>query len=310
MSEPIVAFEGPRGTSHERALKLIKTLGNFESVPMFSSSNVLQSVFSVPDLFGIIPIESSIEGLRISILDQLAFETTKVLACEEVVLAEKIEGFSLVGEPPIDTVISHPQIIELCQEFIQQNGLKVQYATSTDMACAEVVSKRVPSIMALAPTAVGQRYGLKPFFNGIFGDPEVRTRYLLVGHGVGKATASDRSLLLVIPAADQTGTLAMISKIFAMHKTNMQSIISRPLADAIGKHAFYISCDGHISSNSLQSVIKDLINQGSMVKPLGSFPLWNGPEVTSPFSTAPEDSLKQERQSFEPFVSPVVIAEN
>lgn len=310
MSDLVVAFQGPRGTSHERALELIETVGNFESVPMFSSSNVVQSVFSVPDLLGIIPVESSMDGLRTSILDQLAFETTGVLACEEVVLAEKIEGFTLAGNPPIDTVISHPQIIELCQEFIRQNGLKVQYVASTDMACAEVVSKRVPSTMALAPTAVGQRYELTPFFNGIFGEPEVRTRYYLLGHGVAKPTGSDRSLLLVIPAADQSGTLAMISNIFAAHGTNMQSIISRPLADLIGKHAFYISCDAHISSSSIQNVIKDLIGQGSLVKPLGSFPQWKGPEVTSPFSIAPKDSLQSESQSLDPFTSPAVIPKN
>ena len=306
MIQSIVAFEGPRGTSHERALELLTTFVEVESLPMFSSTSVLESVSAVPDLYGIIPVESSMDGLRTAILDQLVFETQGVLACEEVVLAEGIEGFVLENNRRIDTVISHPQIIELCQEFIHQNELKVRYVASTDMACAAVISERVTSTMALAPSAVGIRHGLERFKSGIFGDPEVRTRYLLIGHRVGKPTGRDRTMLLVIPVADQTGTLALISRIFAENGTNMRSIISRPLADSFGKYAFYISCDGHINSEGIQHTVDGLLKAGALVKPVGSYPEWLGPKVISPFSMAPFDALSNEGAGHNQFLYPVL----
>ena len=306
MAEAIVVFEGPRGTSHERALSLVKTITEIEALPMFSSRSILESVYAVPDLFGIIPVESSMDGLRISLLDEIAFDRTGVFACEEVVLAERIEGFTLENDRPIDTVISHPQIIELCQEFIHQNELRVCYVASTDMACAKVVAERVPSTMALAPSAVGERHGLGRFSGGIFGEPEVRTRYFLIGHDICKPTGQDRTMLLVMPSADQPGTLAMISRIFGEHGANMQSIISRPLADAVGRHAFYISCDGHLNSESVTGTINELLEAGAFVKPLGSYPEWLGPDVTSPFSMAPSDSLKDQKTAESVFPYPTL----
>jgi len=287
MTSTIIAYEGPAGTSHQRAIGLLKTVELAQELPMDSTEDVLYTVDRTPGLLGIVPVETSTEGELTTTLDRMIFDTSDLYVREEVVLIEGIDVCSVGELSKVDSVISHPLIINLCRRYILEHGFNIRNAVSTAAACQTVAAERNPSLVALAPELVGHRAGLRITRHSVTDVPDIRTRYFLVGQEIAARTGADRSSVIVLPSKDEAGTLSHVSNCFATHRVNMVSILSRPLNRQLGGHAFYITLDGHIADESVHSAFEELLEIGTTLKLLGSYPKWADEEVTAPFVSAP-----------------------
>lgn len=290
----IVCYLGPKGTSDYRAIDLLSTVSDVEPLPMFSVSEIIQTVNFTPGCLGIIPLEDSTNGELTIILDQLIFDARSVLIREEVVLVEEIFAFGIDPGAAVSSVISHPLILELCSQFIKERGLVARHAVSTAEACKMVLLDNESGAVALAPPDVGLKAGLQINATEVMDTPDIRTRYVLIGREVAPRTGDDKTSLVITPSADRVGFLAEVSARFAAHEVNMTSILSRPLQAKIGNYAFHITCTGHVSDQAVRATIEDLIKFGASVKLLGSYPRWKGVEVTTPSASLPMGSVDRE----------------
>ncbi|MGC8480933.1 MAG: prephenate dehydratase [Acidimicrobiales bacterium] len=291
LSDRLICFLGPKGTSDQRTIALFRSVEDYEALPMASISEIIETVNYTPGCLGVVPIENSTEGELMSITDKLIFESDAVKVQEEAVLAEQINAFGLAEPSMATTVVSHPQILELGSRFIRERGLAVKHVASTTEACRYVRESGDGSLMALAPPSVGHGAGLSLYRETVLDVPEIRTRYVLLGQGHPPRTGRDRTMVAITPSVDVVGSLSQIAAIFANFGVNMTSIISRPLQAKLGVHSFLISCEGHIADVAVRSVIINLLRHGHSVKHLGSFPKWAGVEVTTPFAALPLGSL-------------------
>lgn len=287
----IICYFGPAGTSDYRAIDLLSTISDPEPLPMSSVGEIIQTVNFMPGCLGIIPLEDSTNGELTTILDKLIFDSTSLLIQEEVVLVEEISAFGIDRNAQINTVISHPLILDLCSQFIKERGLKVQHSLSTAQACQMVAQQHDSRMIALAPPRVGTGAGLHALDNQVMDARDIRTRYLLIGHDISEPTGDDKTSLVLTPSLDRVGFLADISSCFARNNVNMTSILSRPLQAKLGNYAFHITCVGHIYDDPVQAVFQELIDSGSSIKFLGSFPRWQGTEVTTPSALLPRGSI-------------------
>lgn len=287
----IVTYLGPAGTSDFRAIDLLSTVRDPEPLPMTSVNEIIQTVNYMPGCLGIVPLEDSIDGELTIILDKLIFSASSILIREEVVLTEEIRAFSRDGRSAITTAVSHPMILELCSQFVRERGLAAVHTTSTAEACRIVAQASDAGFVALAPPQVGFRAGLSVSADQVMDMPDIRTRYALIGREVAMPTGDDKTSIVVTPSSDRVGFLADISACFAKHGINMTSILSRPLQAKLGNYSFHITCSGHITDVAVQAVIDELVEVGASVKLLGSYPRWEGIEVTSPSPSLPLGSV-------------------
>ena len=290
--DTLICFLGPLGTSDHRAIELFSGIGDYVPLPMTSIAEIVQTVNHTPGCLGVVPLENSTDGELTTISDKLIFDATDIRIQQECVLAEVICAYGLSDISVATTVVSHPQILELCSRFIRERGLSTRHATSTSEACRMVGRERDVTLIALAPPAVGGRLGLIPYDDTVLDVPEIRTRYVLIGQSVAPASGFDKSVFVVTPAFDAVGALSDVLSSFTKHSVNMLSILSRPLQTKIGLHSFYITCEGHISDQALRDTVESLLKAGHSVKHLGSFPRWKGVEVTTPFATLPLGSIE------------------
>ncbi|NNN11800.1 MAG: ACT domain-containing protein [Acidimicrobiaceae bacterium] len=291
-SEKLICFTGPKGTSDYRAIKLFESVEDFEALPMPSVSEVIQTVNFTPGCYGILPMENSTDGEMTTILDKLIFSSSNVRIQGEVVLAEGIASFGLADLHLATSVVSHPMILDLSSRFIKERGLVTRHALSTSDACRMVVSERDSTLIALAPPEVGEQFELTMYASEVSDVGEIRTRYVLIGQEIPDPTGADKTSLVITPGADRVGSLSEVAKVFADYGVNMLSILSRPLQAKIGMHSFYLTCEGHISQESVSLAVQSLLKIGASVKLLGSYPKWKGAEVTTPFYTLPQGSLE------------------
>jgi len=134
-----VGVLGPRGTYSELAAK--KQFGEKVTiVPYPKITDVANAVASKKINFGVIPVESLREGSVGEALDAIAWTDIKVHA--EIVAPI---SHSLLGVPgsklvQIAQVLSHPQALAQCREFLRKNLPKAELieVTSTAKAAEQV----------------------------------------------------------------------------------------------------------------------------------------------------------------------------
>ncbi|ACU54091.1 prephenate dehydratase [Acidimicrobium ferrooxidans DSM 10331] len=282
----MVAFAEPLGSSSHRSLGLFG-LADADPLPMISLDEVVSTVEATPGLLGVVPVETVLEGELAATLDRLV--DARVLVVGEAVLAEPIWAFGADAGASAHVVISHPAILALAAGWIAATGAEVREALSTRHACQEVALAG-PGLVALAPPEVGYQAELIALEDSVTSIPEVRTRYVLIGHELPAPTGDDRSRLVVVPRADVVGVLAEITSVLAAAGVNLTSIVSRPLG--LGdEHYFLIGTRGHAADPGLEHALGELARLGHRVRLLGSYPRWQGPEVVVPRPTPPSDGL-------------------
>jgi prephenate dehydratase len=247
----------------------------------------------MPGVYGVLPIEDSINGEWMSSLDRLIFGSAELMCSEEVVLVEQIRAFGLAGADHrgLRLVVSHADILRLCEKAIVENGLLERRLASTEEGCKSVAHERDASQIALAPPAVAEAYGLEEIDLEVSDVPDIRTRYLLVGRGIAAPTDRDRTSFVVTPEVDRSGTLLNVIEVLAEHELNMVSLASRPIDQAGARHAFHVVLEGHISQPHVRQALLEILRRGSSVKLLGCYPQWTGPEVTTPYVDSPAGSI-------------------
>lgn len=293
MNGPLVFYTGPHGSSDHRAVRLFGGLDAPDTHPMASLWEVLETVDHTPDALGVVPIETSVDGELMSVVDRVLFSTTNVLFSGEAVLSESIAVFAHRADAMPRTVVSHPEVLQICHSYIAMNALQSEIADATSVACERVRDARDPSLVALAPHEVGAAYGLVAVADDPAAIPEIRTRYLLAGRHVADPTGYDRTMLAITPPADAPGVLAHLLDSFSSNGVNLSSLTSRPLRtdDAHAHYAFVITCDGHVADANVRAAVEAVLSNGSQVRLLGSFARWLGPEVCTPFGEVPLGSV-------------------
>ncbi len=292
-SSPLVFYTGPKGSSDHRAVRLFGALHNPDMHPMTSLWEVLETIDRTPDALGVVPIETSIDGELMSVVDRVLFATSRVLFSGEAVLSESIAVFAARPDAQPRVVLSHAEILQLCHSYIEMNALASEAVDATSVACERVRDARDPGLVALAPPEVGHAYGLVAVRDDPAAIPEVRTRYLLASRYVADPTGADRTMLAVTPPRDAPGVLARLLEAFSEHEVNLTSLTSRPLrtADDRPHHAFVITGDGHITDDNVRNAVRAMLASGCRVRLLGSFARWSQPAVCTPFGELPLGSV-------------------
>lgn len=292
MTDEIILFVGPRGTSEERAAALLKTAAHAPAYPVGSVTEVLQTVEVTPGALGLLAWENPLEGELTAVLDRLAFETTNVVIRETVVLAETIGAWGRVPEPQVHGAISHPLVLSMCRSYIASHALDTVVAESTKAACEIVAEGNDDGLVALAPECVAQEAGLCQITARATDVPEIRTRYALLSQHIWERTGDDQTMIVVTPPKDAPGALSAILREISSRNIDMTSIHSRPILQGDqSAHCFYLELAGHVSDPPLAEALASLEAAGCTGRVLGSYPRWSGTPVDVPFQGAPQGRL-------------------
>ena len=110
-----------------------------ELIPYCSIPAVLESVQNDECVYGVVPIENSIEGPVGITLDSLAHNFDLKIYKEIIIPINQ----NLIVNPgckieDIEDVYSHAQAIAQCREFISKNKIQPHYAISTARAAKDI----------------------------------------------------------------------------------------------------------------------------------------------------------------------------
>jgi prephenate dehydratase len=277
-----LGYLGPAGTFSEEAVRAAVPDDRAELVPFPS---IHQAVMAVQDRAierALVPIENSLEGGVSATLDALALDAGDVAIVGETVLAIRncliARGDIALGD--IEVVVSHPQPLGQCAEFLRATipAASVRAATSTADAVREVAGSDAPWA-ALGPRSAAALYGCRVLREGVDDDPENATRFVWLApagtapDGPHEEDAPWKTSVVFAGAGDRSpGWLVRCLSEFAFRGVNLTRIESRPRKGPLGHYVFHLDMEGRADDRPVAEAIEGLGAQCEQVRLLGSYP--------------------------------------
>ena len=268
-TELTVAYLGPPATHTQLA-----SLKHFGSSVRAVSEETLQDVFEAvakeKAVFGVVPIENSIEGSVDRTLDLLIDFDVKIWA--EVYLRVSHDLLSKTGKAEdIQKIYSHPQAFGQCRDWLRKNFPHVPLIETVSTAKAAMLANEEASAAAIATSLAASLHGLKVIASQIEDHLQNYTRFLVLGRKISGRTGKDKtSILFSIPHVP--GSLCRILQTLSERGINLTKIESRPMKGKSWEYRFFVDFEGHTEDPDVDDMMKKLSNKVLFMKVLGSYP--------------------------------------
>ena len=181
-----------------------------------------------------------------------------------------VEGATL---DTIKTVVSHPQALSQCDDFIRAHSYDQSAYANTALAAQYVAQLNDPTVAAIASGESADRFGLKVLAEGINQSQVNTTRFAVLSksenRNVGKQHGAH--FVLVFTVRNEAGSLAKALNIIGYHGFNMRTLRSRPMRELLWEYYFYVEAEGNIRSSEGERMLKELAVCCDKIKCVGSF---------------------------------------
>jgi prephenate dehydratase/prephenate dehydrogenase len=279
-----IGFLGPEGTYTDEAAKQL--FPNTTRVAYPSIDAVFEAVASKTASFGVVPIESLVQGPVTETLDNLFRYAGKVTISDLLVLPID-HALGGLGRPEeVRRILSKDQALHQCSAFIARHyphATLVETASTT--AAMEMISHQGwRDAAAIGNAAALHQYGLQVLARGIGNPPQNKTKFAVLGDHYHAPTGTDATSFVIYPHRDRIGLLQDILHLISRESgLNLSSIHSRP--DTKGGFRFYIEVEGHIEdaavAHCLAAMERALASDDVEVRVFGAYPrrMFNEPRL-------------------------------
>ena len=273
-----VVCQGVKGAYSHQAARCLFGETELSFVPEFSQ------VFHAVDqgAIGVLPVENSADGSVNAVYDLILRYRFYIVGAVDI----KIEHcLAAAGDGPVTRVLSHPQALSQCSEFLDARGLASEEFSNTAAAAQLVAEQRPAGTGAICSAEAARRYGLTILEQGIQNVKNNTTRFIAVfREAILPEDASKISLCFSL--AHKTGSLHNVLQRFAMGGLNLTKIESRPIPGSEFEYDFYLDFTGCIHTPETLELICGLNAELPRFSFLGNY---------SEFSAEP-DALREDRE--------------
>ncbi|MDF1820560.1 MAG: prephenate dehydratase [Alcanivoracaceae bacterium] len=265
-----VAFLGPEGTFTHQAV--LKHFGHsVEAVPLGAIDEVFREVEAGAVPYGIVPVENSTEGIVNHTLDTFMDSSLKI--CGEVEL--RIHHHLMIGphtqRDKISRVYSHQQTLAQCRKWLDSHMPGVERVAVASNAQAARRLKDEWNAAAIAGEMAAELYQLEVMQNNIEDRPDNTTRFIIIGRQDTPPSGNDKTSILV-SGKNRPGLLYHVLEPFQRHGLNLTRLESRPSRTRNWNYVFFIDFEGHREQEQVQTVLRELDEDGLDIRFLGSYP--------------------------------------
>lgn len=271
-----VAYLGPQASFTEMAKDYFCDKFNISAypTPLTTIRQVVEYVDNNPDTLGVLAVENSIEGtVRESLDNLMSTQNPNIRILSEYympihhcLLARTTEFSSITG------VISHPQALAQCQNFIHNEmpfNVNIIEAPSTAEAARSLQNYNL-TYASIGSRKTAEVYNLNVLKENINDDKTNQTRFILIGDFETEETGNDKTSI-AFSTENKPGALLNILEIFMKNNINLSYIASRPSKHQFGDYIFIVNFDGHIHNPQIMKTIKEIKEKITFMRFLGSY---------------------------------------
>jgi len=264
----IAAYQGEAGAfSEEGALALFP---DAEHRPLLSIRKVFEAVEVGRARWGLVPMDNSQAG-SINETYDLFLRHGLHLVGETVVRVDHCL-LALPGSTIDDLreVISHPQAIAQCEEFLNGLEIDVRAEYNTAGAAKRITEEQLERTAAIASRRAAEVYQLEVLAERIQTYPDNSTRFGALSRNPDSLGEPDKSSL-VFGVGHVSGSLYRCLGAFAERHLNLTKLESRPRPGRPWEYVFYADVEAPAHGPEMVEALAALSEHATFTRLLGSY---------------------------------------
>lgn len=221
----------------------------------------------------VLPLENSYNGEVGQVTDLMFSGSLYVNAILELAVTQDLLVLPGTRMDDIKRVISHPQALGQCAEYIRQQGWEPVEYSNTALAAKFVAENGDPSIAAIASEEAAEIFGLKVKARNINASRSNTTRFAVFSgseHLHRKAEMGEH-FILMFTVKNEAGALAKAIDVIGQHGFNMRCLRSRPMKELLWQYYFYVEAEGAVHSPTGEDMMRELEEFCDRLKMVGTY---------------------------------------
>ena len=266
-----VAYSGTEGAfAHIATCKLFPTarkiaFGDFESA--------YYAVLNGECDTAVLPVENSYNGEVGNVTDLMFSGPLYVNGMMELAVSQDLLAVPGSSISDIKQVISHPQALGQCADYIREHGFHQLEYTNTALAAKYVAENSDKSIAAIASAEAAEIFGLEVLERNINASRSNTTRFAIFSRSENVHTSKEMGVhtVLLFTVRNEAGALAKAIDVIGKHGFNMRTIRSRPMKDLLWQYYFYVEAEGNVHTDEGKAMMKELHSYCDKLKSIGTY---------------------------------------
>ena len=229
-----------------------------------------ESVVNGENDVAVLPIENSYAGEVGQTIDLIFSGSLFINGIYELEIHQNLLGVPGSSVEDIKKVISHPQALSQCHDYIKSRALETEEANNTAVAAKQVALAKDKHIGAIASVETAEIYGLTVLQQNINKSSENTTRFAVLSRVQANSPSLANSVLM-FTVKHEAGSLANAISIIGKFGYNMTALRSRPLRKHSWQYYFYIEIDGTTDTAEGKQMLEELNKVCDKLKVVGTF---------------------------------------
>lgn len=239
-----------------------------------SFKEVLDKVENGEADYGVLPLENTTSGSINDVYDLLQHTELSLVGELAYKIKHCVLGVEDIDVSEIETIYSHPQVIQQCSQFVQGlDKVHLHYCESSSHAMKLVARLNNPKAVAMGNEEGGKLYGLDVIARNVANQKNNMTRFVVFAKEAVKVSPQVATkTLLLMTTTQEAGALVDALSVFKKHDIVMTKLESRPIYGKPWEEMFYVEVEANIHSYNAQSAFEELSKHTSYLKILGCYP--------------------------------------
>ncbi|MBO5908024.1 MAG: chorismate mutase [Clostridia bacterium] len=218
----------------------------------------------------VLPIENSYAGEVGQTIDLIFSGNLYINGIYELEVHQNLLGIRGARPDEIKRVMSHPQALSQCHDYINMRGYETEQTSNTALAAKVVAETKDKTLGAIASAETAEIYGLEVLEANVNKSGENTTRFAVLS----KVKASSPSLsntVLMFSVKHEAGSLANAIGIIGKYGYSMTALRSRPMRRHSWQYYFYVEIEGAVNTDNGAKMLEELNEVCDKLKVAGSF---------------------------------------
>ena len=249
----------------------------FPNCELISNSNFTQAFKSVENGSSdraVLPIENSFAGDVGEVMDLIFSGSLYINRMYDLEIEHNLMVNENTNLDDVKIIVSHPQALAQCSNFIENNNFKTIEEVNTAFAAKRLKESGDKTMAVIASKETATAYGLKILKEKINNSGLNTTRFASFSRVMSNYKnigASKKNFIIVFTVKNVAGALAKCLDIIGAHGFNMRNLRSRPMKDLMWSYYFFCEIEGDLESNDAKSMFIALNTFCDRLKIVGNY---------------------------------------
>ena len=270
MSGMKIAYSGTEGAFAQIAAK--KIFKTSEHIAYGDFKSAYEAVENGDCDCVVLPIENSFAGEVGKNIDLIFSGSLYINGIYELKIRQNLLGVEGASLKDIKYVISHPQALEQCGNFIEKHGLVASPEKNTAIAAKMVSEKKDIHTAAIASKETADIYGLNII------EPEINeselntTRFAVLTRASSQPhKGGNTNFMIVFSVNNRAGALAEALNVIGNYGFSMQILRSRSMPGLLWQYYFYSEIRGDVNTEQSGKMLEELGKYCDKLRVVGTY---------------------------------------